>query len=71
VLLGYGIRLFDKPWGDPVRLELLNGDDPSEKSPNHPRELMRAAPSETSRSDKALLQTVVESDNAEGAARVV
>ena len=29
VLLGAGIRLFDKPGGAPVRLELLNGDDPS------------------------------------------
>ena len=28
VLLGDGIRLFDRPGGDPVRLELLNGDDP-------------------------------------------
>ncbi len=27
VLLGDGIRLFDNPGGDPVRLELLNGDD--------------------------------------------
>ena len=24
-----GIRLFDKPGGTPVRLELLNGDDPT------------------------------------------
>lgn len=29
VLLGDGIRLFDHPGGAPVRLELLNGDDPS------------------------------------------
>jgi dihydrofolate reductase len=29
VLLGDGIRLFDNPRGDPVRLELLNGDDPT------------------------------------------
>jgi dihydrofolate reductase len=29
VLLGDGIRLFDNPGGDPVRLEVLNGDDPS------------------------------------------
>ena len=29
VLLGAGIRLFDKPGGAPVRLELLNGDGPS------------------------------------------
>jgi dihydrofolate reductase len=29
VLLGDGIRLFDNPGGAPVRLELLNGDDPS------------------------------------------
>ncbi|MDX2969848.1 dihydrofolate reductase family protein [Kribbella solani] len=29
VLLGDGIRLFDNPGGSPVRLELLNGDDPS------------------------------------------
>jgi dihydrofolate reductase len=29
VLLGDGIRLLDKPGADPVRLELLNGDDPS------------------------------------------
>jgi hypothetical protein len=29
VLLGDGIRLFDNPGGVPVRLELLNGDDPS------------------------------------------
>ena len=29
VLLGDGIRLFDNPGGTPVRLELLNGDDPS------------------------------------------
>jgi dihydrofolate reductase len=28
VLLGDGIRLFDNPGGAPVRLELLNGDDP-------------------------------------------
>ncbi len=28
VLLGAGIRLLDNPEGDPVRLELLNGDDP-------------------------------------------
>ncbi|CAL9659103.1 hypothetical protein SUDANB176_06918 [Streptomyces sp. enrichment culture] len=27
VLLGDGIRLFDRPGGAPVRLELLNGDD--------------------------------------------
>jgi dihydrofolate reductase len=29
VLLGDGIRLFDNPGGAPVRLELLNGDDPT------------------------------------------
>ena len=29
VLLGDGIRLFDNPGGAPVRLELINGDDPS------------------------------------------
>jgi dihydrofolate reductase len=29
VLLGGGIRLFDNPGGIPIRLELLNGDDPS------------------------------------------
>jgi dihydrofolate reductase len=29
ILLGDGIRLFDNPGGAPVRLELLNGDDPS------------------------------------------
>ena len=29
VLLGDGIRLFDNPGGCPVRLELLNSDDPS------------------------------------------
>jgi hypothetical protein len=29
VLLGDGIRLFDNPGGVPVRLELLNDDDPS------------------------------------------
>jgi dihydrofolate reductase len=29
VLLGDGIRLFDNPGGTPVRLELLNGDEPS------------------------------------------
>ncbi len=29
VLLGDGIRLFDNPGGGPVRLELLNSDDPS------------------------------------------
>ncbi|GAA2841730.1 dihydrofolate reductase family protein [Kribbella solani] len=29
VLLGDGVRLFDNPGGSPVRLELLNGDDPS------------------------------------------
>lgn len=29
VLLGDGIRLFDRPGGAPVRLALLNGDDPS------------------------------------------
>ena len=29
VLLGDGIRLFDNPGGVPVRLELLNGDDPT------------------------------------------
>jgi dihydrofolate reductase len=29
VLLGEGIRLFDNPGGAPVRLELLNGDDPT------------------------------------------
>jgi dihydrofolate reductase len=29
VLLGEGIRLFDNPGGSVVRLELLNGDDPS------------------------------------------
>ncbi len=29
VLLGAGIRLFDNPGGAPIRLELLNGDDPS------------------------------------------
>ena len=29
VLLGDGIRLFDNPGGVPLRLELLNGDDPS------------------------------------------
>ena len=30
VLLGAGIRLFDNPGGGaPIRLELLNGDDPS------------------------------------------
>ncbi len=29
VLLGDGIRLFDNPGGTPVRLELLNSDDPS------------------------------------------
>jgi dihydrofolate reductase len=28
VLLGEGIRLFDNPGGAPVRLELLNSDDP-------------------------------------------
>jgi dihydrofolate reductase len=29
VLLGDGVRLFDNPGGDPVRLELLTGDDHS------------------------------------------
>ncbi len=29
VLLGDGIRLFDNPGGRPVRLELLNGEDPT------------------------------------------
>jgi dihydrofolate reductase len=29
VLLGDGIRLFDNPGGASVRLELLNGDDPT------------------------------------------
>lgn len=29
VLLGDGIRLFDNPGGDPVRLTLLDGDDPA------------------------------------------
>ncbi len=29
VLLSDGIRLFDNPGGTPVRLELLNGDEPS------------------------------------------
>jgi dihydrofolate reductase len=29
VLLGAGIRLLDKPGGAPIRLELLNGEDPS------------------------------------------
>ena len=29
VLLGDGIRLYDNPGGGPVRLELLNGDDPT------------------------------------------
>ena len=29
ILLGEGIRLYDNPGGAPVRLELLNGDDPS------------------------------------------
>jgi dihydrofolate reductase len=29
VLLGDGIRLYDNPGGAPVRLDLLNGDDPS------------------------------------------
>lgn len=29
VLLGDGIRLFDNPGGNPVRLELLNGQDPT------------------------------------------
>ena len=29
VLLGDGIRLFDNVGGDPVRLELVNGDDPT------------------------------------------
>lgn len=29
VLLGDGIRLFDNPGGAPVRLALLNGDDPA------------------------------------------
>ena len=29
VLLGDGIRLFDNPGGDPVRLAMLNADDPS------------------------------------------
>ena len=29
VLLGDGIRLFDNPGGAPVRLALVNGDDPS------------------------------------------
>lgn len=29
VLLGDGIRLFDNPGGAPIRLELLNGDDPT------------------------------------------
>ena len=29
VLLGDGIRLFDNPGGAPIRLELLNSDDPS------------------------------------------
>jgi dihydrofolate reductase len=29
VLLGDGIRLFDNPGGAPVRLELVNGDDPT------------------------------------------
>ena len=29
VLLGDGIKLFDNPGGNPVRLELLNGHDPS------------------------------------------
>ncbi|MFD5026355.1 dihydrofolate reductase family protein [Streptomyces sp. NPDC058373] len=29
VLLGDGVRLFDNPGGSPVRLALLNGDDPS------------------------------------------
>jgi dihydrofolate reductase len=28
VLLGDGIRLFDNPGGSPIRLELLDGDDP-------------------------------------------
>jgi dihydrofolate reductase len=29
ILLGDGIRLYDNPSGTPVRLELVNGDDPS------------------------------------------
>ncbi|MFF7032125.1 deaminase [Streptomyces albidoflavus] len=29
VLLGDGVRLFDNPGGAPVRLALLNGDDPA------------------------------------------
>jgi dihydrofolate reductase len=29
VLLGAGIRLFDNPGGGPIRLKLINGDDPS------------------------------------------
>ncbi|GAA1569654.1 dihydrofolate reductase family protein [Kribbella hippodromi] len=29
VLLGDGVRLFDNPGGSPIRLELLNGEDPS------------------------------------------
>jgi dihydrofolate reductase len=28
VLLGDGIRLFDNPGGSPIRLDLVNGDDP-------------------------------------------
>lgn len=29
ILLGDGVRLFDNPGGAPVRLELVNGDDPT------------------------------------------
>jgi dihydrofolate reductase len=29
ILLGDGIRLYDNPGGTPIRLELVNGDDPS------------------------------------------
>lgn len=29
LLLGDGIRLFDNPGGGPIRLELVNGSDPS------------------------------------------
>jgi len=29
LLLGDGIRLYDNPGGAPVRLELLDGDDPA------------------------------------------
>jgi dihydrofolate reductase len=29
ILLGDGVHLFDNPGGAPVRLQLINGDDPS------------------------------------------